>query len=998
MESFSLRRAASRCALFLVVPVLGLFASIPAFAVISNVDSADDVCAPAADPCNITELIEVVSGSVLDFGLRHVQVTGSGEIDSDIGSFSMRMGQLTVNVSGNAFKIKGALGGGTSLGGTVIVEVDRTCSGNVTIRCFSDLQCSSQGAGDCSVGSGEVSLSGKVSGSADSVGSFILRAGGTITVNADITMSGNSFEADGGFIELQSNEDVIVNAKLETDSGGDGGGGEVCLTAGQDVLVNDVISATGGNFDGGTIEFDAGRDIVVLDDIVADASTGEGYGGSIEMTAVRDIDISGGTGSNKLLLSTQGNSGVCGGETYGGDGGPQDYSAGRDIYLGEFVKIRADGAAPDGYGESISLDAGAHILLEADVDAKSRGAEGGGGELDVFAFGDVVLAATSLVDVSGSDGGGGSVSISPFGDVTINADIDASSSSSGVAGNVDVIISRDFELGGEILVDGGDIMGTGGNVSIAACNINITSNGSVNTKASLATNTLTYRDEMTLASGGSIKATGGGSTTIRYRATPPVLSGTTNPAPVLVSDPSLPACPLCANGVLDPGETCDDGNTISGDGCTTTCVNEGCIAETVGYPSMPLCDDGDGCTLDTCNPVTSGCEHSNSCDDGFACTIDSCMGATCIHTPDDLLCDDSDVCTDEICSAVTGCVFTPNANPCDDGVFCNGDDSCANGTCSVHVGAPCEGLPECQNTCDEIAQGCLAPFLFPCSEDGNPCTDDVCNGSGQCVHLPNSDACDDGIFCNGLDFCSNTSCAVHLGDPCAGGADCLDVCDEGGVQCLAPVGAGCSDDGNVCTDDTCDGAGTCLHTNNLAPCDDGDYCTTSDQCSSGNCIAGDVIPVSARVTIVRKPGVADDRATVKGVYLLSDQMADPSVVGVSIEMRDASSVPFFNATLPASAIVNVGDKGKTFKFRDKEGAIPSASGVTTASFKRNTKKNLVKVKFRTYGYEYSAPVAQPSLSMSLLFGTDPLSAECLTARDIPCVTKVSAAVKVRCRD
>ncbi len=1000
-ESAKLRpaaRIALVAAVFTLLAVVGPTAAKPAHSLISNVDSADDVCLPAADPCVISEVVEIVSGSLLDFGLRHVQIIGAGEIDSGIGSFTMRAGQLTATVSGNAFKIKGTLGEGTSLGGTVIVEIDRTCSGNPAFRCFSDLQCAGAGAGSCSVGSGDVNLAGKVLGSADIVGSFILRAGGTVTINEDIVMTGNSFEADGGFVDVQANVDIIVNERIEANSGGDGGGGEVCLSARRDVLVHQVISTTGGNFDGGTIAFDADRDVFVSDDVIADAATGEGFGGSIEMTAGRDITVSGGTGSNRLLLSTQGNQGVCGGESFGGDGGPQDYFAGRDIQMTQFVKMRADGAAPDGYGETIALDAGANILVEADVDAKARGAFGGGGEFAVFAFGDVELASTSLIDVTGTDGGGGVVSISPFGDVIVSADIDASSANTGIAGAVDISTSRDVEIGGTIVIDGGDIMGIAGNITVEGCNIDILSSGSLDAKASLATNTLIYRDQMTLASGGSIKATGGGSTSIRYRTTPPTLSGTVNPSATLLLDVSLPACPLCANGALDPGESCDDGNTVSGDGCTTQCVNEGCIDETAGYPSTPLCDDGDGCTVDTCNPGTSSCEHSTSCDDGFACTVDSCMGATCIHTTNDALCDDSNGCTDEICSAATGCVFTPNSNLCDDGLFCNGDDSCAGGTCSVHVGAPCAGMPECQNACDEVTQECLAPFSFPCSEDGNSCTDDICNGLGQCVHLANSGPCDDGVFCNGGDFCSNMACDIHLGDPCIGGPDCHDSCDETGGQCLSPPGAACGDDGNVCTDDTCDASGTCLHTNNTGPCDDGDYCTAADQCTSGTCVAGDITPLTARVSIVRKPGPADDRATVKSTYALSDQLEDPSVVGVTIEMRDAASATFYSATLPASSIVNSGGKGKTFKFRDKTGLTPGANGVVSAVFKRNTKKNLVKATVRTDGFEFVAAVAQPSLSLSLLFGADPVSDDCLSAREIPCVTKLSAAVKVRCQD
>jgi len=34
-------------------------------------------------------------------------------------------------------------------------------------------------------------------------------------------------------------------------------------------------------------------------------------------------------------------------------------------------------------------------------------------------------------------------------------------------------------------------------------------------------------------------------------------------------------CTACGNGVWDPGEQCDDGNNVSGDGCTAACAYEG---------------------------------------------------------------------------------------------------------------------------------------------------------------------------------------------------------------------------------------------------------------------------------------------------------------------------------------------------------------------------------------------------------------------------------------
>ena len=56
---------------------------------------------------------------------------------------------------------------------------------------------------------------------------------------------------------------------------------------------------------------------------------------------------------------------------------------------------------------------------------------------------------------------------------------------------------------------------------------------------------------------------------------------------------------FCGNGVLDPGESCDDGNRRDGDCCSASCV-----AAAVG---SSCADDGQGCTADVC-------------DDGLTCT------------------------------------------------------------------------------------------------------------------------------------------------------------------------------------------------------------------------------------------------------------------------------------------------------------------------------------------------------------------------------------------
>ena len=75
-----------------------------------------------------------------------------------------------------------------------------------------------------------------------------------------------------------------------------------------------------------------------------------------------------------------------------------------------------------------------------------------------------------------------------------------------------------------------------------------------------------------------------------------------------------------------------------------------------------MCNDGNVCTDDSCNPAT-GCVYTNntaSCDDGNACTTaDTCSGGACVGgTP--LVCNDSNACTDDSCNPSSGCVYTPN--------------------------------------------------------------------------------------------------------------------------------------------------------------------------------------------------------------------------------------------------------------------------------------------------------------------------------------------------
>jgi cysteine-rich repeat protein len=63
------------------------------------------------------------------------------------------------------------------------------------------------------------------------------------------------------------------------------------------------------------------------------------------------------------------------------------------------------------------------------------------------------------------------------------------------------------------------------------------------------------------------------------------------------------ACSSCGNGLVEPGETCDDGNGAAGDGCRATCQTERCGDGVVDTAEQ--CDDGNLADGDLC---TAGCQ------------------------------------------------------------------------------------------------------------------------------------------------------------------------------------------------------------------------------------------------------------------------------------------------------------------------------------------------------------------------------------------------------
>jgi hypothetical protein len=267
------------------------------------------------------------------------------------------------------------------------------------------------------------------------------------------------------------------------------------------------------------------------------------------------------------------------------------------------------------------------------------------------------------------------------------------------------------------------------------------------------------------------------------------------------------------------------------------------------------------------------CTNDAGCNDNLACTLDHCDVASgvCDNTPDDASCDNGVFCDGvEYCDVRFDC--QSDAPPdCDDGVECTIDfcdfqsDQCASEPDDFFCddGLFCNGWEVC-----DPSLGCVAGPPADC-DDGVRCTRDACDeNTWRCTHAPDESACDDGLFCNGIEHCdANGDCTPGMPLDCDDGVACtVDSCDEATRACVhkaddstcgdgrfcngaetCDLVAGCRtgapphcDDGVNCTVDSCDSASdSCLHAPDDGLCQNGLFCDGAEVCDAGaGCVGG----------------------------------------------------------------------------------------------------------------------------------------------------------------
>ena len=213
----------------------------------------------------------------------------------------------------------------------------------------------------------------------------------------------------------------------------------------------------------------------------------------------------------------------------------------------------------------------------------------------------------------------------------------------------------------------------------------------------------------------------------------------------------------CGNGIKDPTESCDDHNTVNGDGCNRLCqIEADYLCPTFGMPcvSTAKCGDGKLSSVEACddnNPDSGdGCSKTCTIEPGWQCRV---PGKRCVP-----LCGDG---------VMTG------TETCDDGNAISGD-GCSS-TCLIEPGAACTGHPSvcikatCGNGTVETGESCdkgASNGLF--YGDGTGC-------SKTCTKEP---SCRDGSG-------HNRACATTCGN---GNSEVGEQCDDGNVV----SGDGCS--------------------------------------------------------------------------------------------------------------------------------------------------------------------------------------------------------------
>ena len=250
---------------------------------------------------------------------------------------------------------------------------------------------------------------------------------------------------------------------------------------------------------------------------------------------------------------------------------------------------------------------------------------------------------------------------------------------------------------------------------------------------------------------------------------------------------------ICGDGYVQTGEECDDGNLVSGDGCSSSCAMEsGFYCVFTGGSCYSICGDevvasNEGCD-DGNNINGDGCSWNCTIEAGYFCTIPAAVGPFTAPAFKET-CAKCDTALCQTCATNTTCA------QCVTGAFLNST------TCLA--ACPTSGF-----YADTTTSSCLAcPNLCATCTNSTTCTS--CTGSAALLNNTCVNICPSGQYIgvyagDGLNHCLTcpancTTCAsatncyncltgFYLDNP--GSGSCVQ-CDPSCLTCRGPAATDC---------------------------------------------------------------------------------------------------------------------------------------------------------------------------------------------------------------
>jgi len=515
--------------------------------------NANLVCPVGATTCLIgTQTVESpatctasLDGCDLDFGDRPVTFGGVFTIGS--GTLSVQARSITVNKPIDA---NGAVGvvltttgtGCASGGGDLVVAqpIDVSSASAGVIRLSSACRVWLQTGGSLLANS-----------SAGFGGTIDIRAATTVTQAAPLKAIGSG--SDGGAIGLVAGGDVQVQRPIDVHSTGDGEGGSITLRAGDRTLAGAALGGTltvaadlnsdgstdsdgESGEDGGDISLEATGPVIVVAaaNVHANGAPPDGGGGFLAIATQQDPP--------GVLTALDGDVSLLGPVTLrgstNGDGGEVDATIGRAFELQGTLDVT--GGGDDAGAGNVRVTTGTDLHLDGPIAANGRVATSSGGFLDLragTAAASATLTATETMDVSAGTGSeGGDVRLAAC-HLNVQPNVLVDARGTGIATDPSIILAATTDL-----------------------TLGASSRFLAQPSSSV---------EIVRAPGTSV--TIGNAVVISPRLTTAVATPGTSP---------LPPCPVCGNGIREPGEPCDPGAGADGACCSADCLRLLCPTPT----------------------------------------------------------------------------------------------------------------------------------------------------------------------------------------------------------------------------------------------------------------------------------------------------------------------------------------------------------------------------------------------------------------------------------